>query len=131
MKALDTNVLVRFLVQDDQKQSQKANALLTQAEQTKQPLFITSLVVLELIWVLDSVYGASREDILHSLNELLSMPALEFEKQNILRKFVNSVQNNNFDLSDVLIAQAGFDNGCDTTITFDKKAARFELFEAL
>ena len=131
MKALDTNVLVRFLVGDDKKQSQKVNKLLTQAEQTKQPLLVTSLVVLELIWVLDAVYGVSRGDMIHSLNELLTMPALAFENQAMLRDFVNSAQNSNFDLSDLLIAQSGFKQGCDATITFDKKAAKFELFQML
>ena len=131
MKALDTNVLVRFLVDDDKKQSQKVNQLLTQAEQTKQPLLVTSLVVLELIWVLDAVYGVIRGDIIHALNELLTMPALAFENQGILRDFVNSAQNSNFDSSDLLIAQSGFKQGCEATITFDKKVAKFELFQAL
>jgi predicted nucleic-acid-binding protein len=131
MKALDTNILVRFLVQDDKKQSQKVNQLLTQAEQSKQPLLVTSLVVLELIWVLDAVYSVSRDDIIHALNELLTMPALTFENQGVLRDFVNLAQNSNFDLSDLLIAQSGLKQGCDATITFDKKAAKFELFQAL
>jgi predicted nucleic-acid-binding protein len=131
MKALDTNILVRFLVQDDKKQSEKVNQLLTHAEQTKQPLLVTSLVVLELIWVLDAVYGVSRNDIIHSLNEILTMPAIQFENQGMIRDFLNSTQNNNFDLSDSLIAQSGFKQGCDATITFDEKAAKFGLFEGL
>ena len=131
MKALDTNILVRFLVQDDKEQSQKVNQLLTQAEQSKQPLLVTSLVVLELIWVLDAVYDVSRNDIIHALNEILTMPAIEFESQGMIRDFVNSTQDNNFDLSDMLIAQSGFKQGCDVTITFDKKAAKFDLFQAL
>ena len=131
MKALDTNVLVRFLVQDDIKQSEKVNQLFTRAEQSKQPLLVTSLVVLELIWVLDAVYSVDRNDIIHALNELLTMPVIEFENQGMLRSFVNVAQDSNLDLSDILIAQSGFIQGCDATITFDKKAAKFELFERL
>jgi len=113
MKALDTHALVRFLVQDDIKQSEKVNQLFTRAEQSKQPLLVTSLVVLELIWVLDAVYSVDRNDIIHALNELLTMPVIEFENQGMLRSFVNVAQDSNLDLSDILIAQSGFIQGCD------------------
>lgn len=129
MKALDTNVLVRFLVQDDKKQSQKVNQLFSQSEITKQPLFVTLLVMLELIWVLEAVYKVSRKEILLSISEMLCMPSLEFEKQQVLRSFVNVAQKSRFDLSDILIAEAGFELGCEKTLTFDKKAVKFELFE--
>ena len=73
MKAIDTNVLVRFLVQDDEKQAQIATQLLAEAETNKQPLFVSNVVVLELMWVLRSAYEVPRDEILGSLNELLSM----------------------------------------------------------
>ena len=131
MNALDTNVLVRFLVQDDEKQAGIVNTLINQAEVNKQPLFITLLVVIELIWVLESVYAVTREDILHSLNELLSMPALVFEKQKAVRQFIAAASGTTFDLSDLLIAYSGVEAGCETTFTFDKKAARADVFQRL
>ena len=97
----------------------------------KQPLLTTLLVVLELIWVLESVYSVTRIDILSSLNNLLSMPALEFEKQATLRTFLASASNSHFDLADLLIAHSGIHAGAKTTLTFDKDAAKSESFEGL
>ena len=93
MKAIDTNVLVRFLVQDDEKQAQVSTRLLIDAEADKQPLFVSSVVALELMWVLSSAYRVPRDEILRSLNELLSMVALEFQDSLIIRDFVSSAQN--------------------------------------
>lgn len=131
MKAVDTNVLVRFLVQDDEKQAQIATQLLTDTEAAKQPLFVSNVVVLELMWVLGSSYEVSREDILDSLGDLLSMTALEFQDQAIVRDFVMSAQNNSYDLADLLISQVAKGKGCDTTLTFDKKAAKAPHFTKL
>jgi predicted nucleic-acid-binding protein len=61
MKALDTNALIRFLVQDDVNQADK---LFSKAEQNKEVLFVPLLVVLEVIWVLQSAYSVTREDII-------------------------------------------------------------------
>ena len=131
MKALDTNVLVRFLVQDDKKQADVVQSLFYEAENNKQSFFITLLVVLELIWVLEAIYDVTREDILLSLNELLSMPVLSFEKQGVLRRFILSAHSTSFDLSDLLIAHSANDESCETTYTFDKKAAKFKLFQKI
>ena len=59
MIALDTNVLVRFLVKDDEQQAELVRVLFMEAEQRKEPLLVPLLVVLELIWVLESVYEIS------------------------------------------------------------------------
>ncbi len=131
MKALDTNVLVRFLVQDDEQQSTVANMLLANAEADRQVFFISNIVVLELMWVLKSAYGVSREDILASLDKLLSMNILEFQDQVAVRDFVISARGNTYDLADLLIAQVGRVKGCETTLTFDKKAAKAPLFTQL
>lgn len=131
MNALDTNVLVRFLVQDDDKQTQTVNTLFADAETQKQPLFVSSIVVLELMWVLKSAYEIPRTVILDSLNELLSLSVLEFQDQLAIRDFVVGAQDNNYDLSDLLIGQIGLYSGCKTTLTFDKKAAKSPQFTNL
>ena len=128
MNALDTNVLVRFLVQDDVQQSEIVNIIFASAETHKQPLFVTSTVVLELMWVLKSAYDIPRAVILDALNELLSLTVLEFQDQLAIRDFVVGAQDNNYDLSDLLIGQIGLFSGCNTTLTFDKKAAKSPQF---
>ena len=125
MKALDTNVLIRFLVQDDVNQADK---LFSKAEQNKEVLFVPLLVVLEVIWVLQSAYSVTREDIILAINNLLQMQVLEFESQSVVRNFICCANQYSYDLSDILIAQSAVVANRATALTFDKKASRFELF---
>ena len=131
MKALDTNVLVRFLVRDDQQQSEAVYRKFKQTEADKEVLFIPALVVLEAVWVLESVYEATRQEILDSIDQLLLMPILEFEVQSAIRSFVSSARENKVALSDLLIAHSAKFSGCECVITFDKTASNLELFELL
>lgn len=131
MNALDTNVLIRFLIQDDAAQAEKVNRLFEQAELAKDRLHVPLLLVLEVIWVLESVYAVSRGDILQALGELLSMPVLSFEKQDVIRAFITAAVDNNHDLSNILIAQSALENGCKLTLTFDKRAANSSFFQKL
>ena len=131
MKALDTNVLVRFLVRDDEQQSKAVYRKFKQTEADKEVLFIPALVVLEAVWVLESVYEATRQEILDSIDQLLLMPILEFEVQSAIRSFVSSARENKTGLSDLLIAHSARFAGCECVITFDKRASNLELFELL
>ena len=131
MKAIDTNVLIRFLTGDDESQSEKVYALFKTAEYEKTELFVPLLVVLEMIWVLESVYEISRMEILDAIRDLLLMPVLKFDQQIMMRQWFLSAQGNNFDLADLLIAHSAQKNGCEAVITFDKKAVKFSLFEFL
>jgi len=131
MEALDTNVLVRFLVKDDPVQAETVYEKFKAAERNKAPLFIPILVVLETIWVLESVYEVKRAEILHSLANLVLMPILEFESQKTIRAFISTAYEANTDLSDLLIACSAQTAGCETVLTFDKKAARNKLFKLL
>jgi predicted nucleic-acid-binding protein len=129
MKAIDTNILVRFLIGDDEQQAKKAYNILKKAESEKEELFVPLLVVLELIWVLESVYKIARTDILDSIKEFLLMPILRFEHKSVLQQFTLSAQKNRYDLADLLIACSAKIQGCETVLTFDKKVSKFKLFE--
>ncbi len=129
MKGVDTNILVRFLIGDDELQAKKAYKIFKKAESNRDELFVPLLVVLELIWVLDSVYDITRTEILDSISELLMMPILEFEHKSVLQQFTLSAQTNKYDLADLLIAYSAKLQGCDTVLTFDKKVSKFQLFE--
>jgi predicted nucleic-acid-binding protein len=131
MKALDTNVLVRFLVKDDERQAQIVYNVFKQAEADKKIFWVSLLVVLETIWVIDSVYEIPRKEILDSINELLLMPILKFEAQETIQRFILLAQKNTIDLPDVLIASAAKQTGCECVLIFDKKASKFELFELM
>lgn len=131
MKAVDTNILVRFLTGDDSEQAGKIYKIFKDAESERKEFFVPLLVVLELIWVLESVYGISRTEILESISDLSLMPVLKFEHQTALQQFLYSAQGNKFDLSDLLIAHAAKINGCESVLTFDKKSSKFSLFEMI
>lgn len=131
MKALDTNVLVRFLVRDDERQAKTIYRIFKQAESDKEVLFVPLLVVLETVWVLESVYKIPRQEIIDSINELILMPILEFETQSAILNFVSSARETKMDLSDLLIAHSTKFSGCECVLTFDKRASNFRLFELL
>ena len=131
MIALDTNVLIRFLVRDDERQAQIVYARFKQAESAREALFVPLLVVLETIWVLESVYDKSRKEVLDSFDELKDMPILEFEKVQVLQSWLSEGMKSNADLSDLLIALAAQSCGCSGGVTFDKKASKFPFFQLL
>jgi len=129
MKGIDTNILVRFLVGDDELQAKKVYTLFKNVESNRKELFVPLLVILELIWVLESVYEIERKDIIGSISELLLMPILKFEHQSALQKFTQTAPKNRYDLSDLIIAHSAREQGCETVITFDRKASKYSLFE--
>ena len=131
MKAIDTNVLIRFLVRDDETQAKRVYKRLKKAEQEKEALFVPLLVVQETIWVLESVYKIPRQEILDSIDELLLMPVIQLENPAVIVGFIVSARANNLDLSDLLIAQSALSSGCESIITFDRKASKSEFFELL
>ena len=131
MKALDTNVLVRFLVRDDERQAETIYRIFKQAESDKEVLFVPLLVVLETVRVLESVYDIPRQDILDSINELIQMPILKFEAQSAVLNFATSTLETKMDLPDLLIAYSAKFSGCECVLTFDKRASNCGLFELL
>ncbi|MBW2664011.1 MAG: type II toxin-antitoxin system VapC family toxin [Deltaproteobacteria bacterium] len=131
MKALDTNVLVRFLVRDDERQAETIYRIFKQAETDKEVFFVPLLVVLETVWVLESVYKIPRQEMIDSINELILMPILKFETQSAILNFVSSARETKMDLSDLLIAHSAKFSGCECVLTFDKRASNFGLFELL
>jgi len=131
VKALDTNVLVRFLVGDDARQTACAKALVEKAENQGDALLIPSPTLVETIWVLQSSYGCSRSAILNALERLTLMPVLRFESFETVRALISHGRSSRLGLTDLLIGLHGREAGGEVTVTFDKKAAKSELFELL
>lgn len=129
MKALDTNVLIRFLTKDDEQQAETIYRLFKQAESGKKEFWVSLLVVLETLWVMESVYEIPRQEILDAINELLLMPILKFEAKSAIQDLVASGRESDLDLSDILIAHSAKFSGCECVLTFDKRASNFGFFE--
>ena len=129
MTGIDTNILVRFLVGDDSKQANKVYRLFKNAEKEKTEFFVPLLVILELIWVLESVYEIERSDIVESLSQLILMPIFCFENLLAIQRFIIDALKSKFDLSDLLIAHSAKSRNCSVILTFDKKATKHSLFQ--
>jgi predicted nucleic-acid-binding protein len=131
MRALDTNVLVRFLVRDDAKQAKRVLQLFEEAESTGETFLIPQLVVLELIWILGAVYDRTRDEILDSFDQLSMMPILEFERLDVLHRLLEDGRVWPTDLADLLIAHSACASGSESVLTFDKRASKHGLFSPL
>lgn len=131
MIALDTNVIIRFLVRDDATQAKTVYARFKKAEAARERLFIPILVLLETLWVLESAYKMSRGDILDALEDLRQMPIIDFEADGVLDQLIASGRKTSADLPDLLISHSAECSDCDAVLTFDKKAAKQTLFKLL
>jgi predicted nucleic-acid-binding protein len=131
VKALDTNVIVRFLINDDKTQGRKTRVLFETAERTGERYLICTPVLLETIWVLSAVYELTRDDVLHAIELLTQIPILEFESYETAIDLVRLGANTKADLPDLLIGLAGRAAGGESTLTFDKGLGPTGLFERL
>ena len=123
MIALDTNVLVRFLVQDDVDQAKIAEEIIDQLTDAA-PGFIGREVVVELVWVLERAYGYERTDIATALDGLLSARELLLEDADDIGPALERYRNEDFGFADLMIAAAARRAGAVELVTFDRKAAR-------
>ena len=131
MIGIDTHLLVRFLINDDEIQAKAVFKIFKDTEDNNDFLFVSILVVLELIWVLKAVYKLSRSQIVLAIENLISMPILKLERLEAIHKMVTDSKQNNNDLSDLLIAHCSAISGCEKILTFDKKASKHKLFAQL
>ena len=123
MIAIDTNVLVRFLTQDDAEQGALARAFF--AELTPEaPGFIAREVMVELVWVLERAYHYTRAEIAGAIEGLLSAVELEVEASDDIGTALSAYRDQGFGFADLMIAAAARRVGAKTLMTYDRKAAR-------
>ena len=131
MEALDTNVIVRLLVCDDEKQAETARSLLEAAELDGTRYLVTNLVLLELIWVLSAVYGLGRDEILDAFEMLAELPVLELENHDLAIDLIRIARDSRAHLPDLFIGLVGKARGATTTLTFEKGLQGTGLFRRL
>ncbi|NHQ74536.1 type II toxin-antitoxin system VapC family toxin [Roseovarius gahaiensis] len=123
MIALDTNVLVRFLVQDDPEQAELATRVIDQLTDDAQG-FVSREVLIELVWVLERAYRLGRPEIATALDGLLSATELDIEGSDEVAPALELYRNDGFGFADLMIAAAARQVGAIELVTFDRKAAR-------
>ena len=129
MNGLDTNALGRYGTQDDAAQAKEATKCITSECTTNDPCQIDRVVLCELVWVLESGYGYSRDQIGEFMESLLR--TREFESRDSALAPLRQYRRGQADFADALIGAANRDTGCKTTFTFDRKAAGLETFTLL
>lgn len=122
MIGLDTNVLVRYIAQDDKAQSARATALIEKECSVATPGYVGLVVLAEVVWVSESGYGAMRKDVAEIVRRILSIRQLVVQDAEIAWKALRSFETSRADFSDCLIERTAFTAGCEKTVTFDKKA---------
>ena len=130
MIALDTNILVRYLVRDDEKQSEAARALL-ESLTIDQPAFVCREVIVELVWVLEHSYQCSRDRIATVLEQLATTESLVVETGNDVIRTASRYRSGIAGFSDLMILSAAERSQAHLLYTFDQKAARHEGVELL
>ena len=131
MKAVDTNVLIRYLVQDDPVQGMKASAFIESAVEAGEPVFIGNIVLCEMIWVLDSAYDYAKTDLIDCLDKILQTAGFNFESKDLVRAALEEFRNARVDFSDCLIGRIHQSSGCATTISFDIALRKLSTFQML
>ena len=127
MIGLDTNVLARYLTQDDVRQAALASRLIENDLTIARPGFVSLVVLAELCWVLSRLYSATMNELADMINDLLNTPQIQVERREVvqaaIRRFSQG-KSRKAGLVDALIAEIASSEGCSSTVTFDMAAVR-------
>lgn len=123
MTGLDTNVLVRYVMQDDARQSPRATKLI-ESFTAEEPGFVPLVAVLELAWVLAGSYGLGRAQVAAALESLLRSKELVVDRADLVTQALNRYRGAGADFADALIERIAVGAGCPVTMTFDIGAAK-------
>ena len=129
MIGLDTNILVRYLAQDDPIQSPVATDIFEFRLTEGNPGFISTVAMVETVWVLDRAYGLSDDEIARDLERMLQADTLVVENEQQVFTAMIALKEGIGSFADAIIAALGTRAGCSCTLTFDKTALRLPSFE--
>jgi len=128
MLGVDTNVLVRFLVRDDEAQFEKARKLIKREVTAGRRVFVSLLVLLEAEWVLRSQYSLQKLLIIEAISGLLDAADVRFQDEPVIEEALFIWKDTTADFADCLIGAQNRRLGCRATATFDVKASRLPGF---
>lgn len=128
MIGLDSNLLVRYLTQDDPAQSKKANQVIDSAIEAGQPLYLNHIVICEVNWVLARAYGYAKAELAEAIEKILTAAQFQFEDKDSLWQALADFRKSGADFADCLIAVKNTGAGCSATLTFDKSTGTLPRF---
>jgi predicted nucleic-acid-binding protein len=131
IKGLDTNVLVRYLTQDDKKQAEVAAEIIEGAAAKGEKMLIQPIILCEMVWVLESAYDFPQSDILGALEGILRVAQFEIAEKDTVRQALSDYRHGKADFSDYYLGRANEKAGAATTLTFDKTLKGTPRFQVL
>jgi predicted nucleic-acid-binding protein len=131
MIGLDSNVVVRYLAQDDAVQSAKATQLFEHGLTEEEPGFVSVVTMAETAWVLERIYGLTAGELAAAIERLLEVSVLFVESEQEVFTAMTAVKEGRGSFADALIGALGAKMGCSHTVTFDRKALRLPNFQLL
>jgi predicted nucleic-acid-binding protein len=129
MIGLDTNVLVRYLTQDDPIQSLKATEIIERRLTEENPGFVSIVAMVETVWVLDRAYNLAAHEIAAAVEGMLQADVLVVENEQEVFTAMIALKDGQGSFADAIIAALGAKAGCSCTLTLDHKALRLPGFE--
>jgi predicted nucleic-acid-binding protein len=132
VKGVDTNLLVRYLTQDDLEQTRRVSDLFDRAEREGQSLFIATPVLCELVWVLQGrLFQVPKPGIATALEGLLATTIFEIQDRDLVQRAIIDYRKGPGDFADYLIGWLSHRAGCEETLTFDRALEDCERFNVL
>jgi predicted nucleic-acid-binding protein len=131
MIGLDTNILVRYLAQDDPVQSPRATDVIEFCLTGRNLGFISVVAMVETVWVLDRAYGLADDEIAAAIERILQADTLAVEAEQEVFAAMIALKEGSGSFADALIGALGIKAGCSSTLTFDKTASRLPGFHLL
>lgn len=121
MRALDTNVLLRYIAADDPVQLALADGILNECRENNEQMFLSAPVLCEIVWVLGSSYRLTKGEIVEELESILKESLFRIEHYELVRRSVQAWRHGKGDFADYLIGEIASYIGCRDTVTFDHK----------
>jgi predicted nucleic-acid-binding protein len=121
MRALDTNLLVRYFTTDDTRQVAMVDQFLSDCRDNHERVFVSIPVICELTWVLAFSHRFAKLEIADAFKRLLDQPIFHIEREPLVRRALHSYRDGRGGLADYLIGELAADAGCRDTVTFDKR----------
>ena len=131
MIGIDTNLLVRLVVNDGERQSLAVERFIQEHSSSEDPCYISNIVLIEMVWVLESAYGFDRNSVADVLDRLLEVEQFDFDSPDEVAAAVDDFRYRGVEFADCLLGRTNIFAGCEHTITFDRKAAKLPGFKLL
>ena len=127
MTGVDTNILLRYIVRDEPTQAARAARELERGER----FLVGSIVLCEVVWVLETGYGFSRRDVAVTLERILATAQFEIEAKDLALGALDDFRRSTADFSDCLLGRRNRAAGAAETVTFDRSLKGLEGFRLL